>query len=657
MSGSSRNWTSAILGGGIASRSASSASRGRGGRGFGRGGGGTGGDARRREARSRSRRGDRRRAREARERAARAPVGRDRAFSRGRPGADRAAAVLAARRGEGTTALAGLARATSTVVAKTARLKTWDRLATEAGFIGRLTAAALEGVGGALIAGGYSSASLYACDALQRHRRDGGIVTGQMEEIIKDIKRAANKLPRGRRARGSLGPLPRLATGAWPIVVGGPAHARACGLTATWWLLRDVSLIDLDRTDVQLLEGAVALTFTCDKAAVPTATRIHSCVCGGDAPGAELDPACPACILADHVRSLDTMHHELKGVSYPLDAPLFPASEDANGSFPNLKRPTTTAMYAWVDGVAAAHGFDPFNADGTRRFGRHVWRRTGAAWMRRLIPREDLAALGNWSSAAIDAYLQEADPWDTADIAGLALGSRRPAAAVVDGAVVAGASDFEEGEFDAEVLSEDEIENLVSEEADEDEDWVSDEAKEPYLPDDSEVDPGIVEESKIFFSGEVPAKFECMPASSCGPPGGWAPRPAASGLGSRTCRFCISVQLGMEMFPASRCALCEGGPFHAACLYRGACVDCGPVHPGLRAAGSGALDAPWASGDLVRAATGGLVHKVLTASAKLPASRWKTICGWAFAEGGMRPGSSEAAVSCSKCSGRKRAAE
>jgi hypothetical protein len=133
---------------------------------------------------------------------------------------------------------------------------------------------------------------------------------------------------------------------------------------------------------------------------------------------------------------------------------------------------------------------------------------------------------------------------------------------------------------------------------------------------------------------------------------------SASGSGSRTCRLCITIQLGTEMFPASRCALCEGGPFHAACLYRGACVECGPVHPGMRAANTiDDLDAPWAAGDLVRAATGGLVHKVLTASAGLPASRWKTICGWAFAEGGLRPGPSEAAVGCTKCSGRKRAAE
>jgi hypothetical protein len=577
--------------------------------------------------------------------------------------------VLAARQGEGNRALAGLARATTTVVAKTARLKTWDRLATEAGFVGRLTAAALEGVGGALIAGGYSSASLYACDALQRHRRDGGIVTGQMEEITKDIKRAANKLPRGRRARGSLGPLPRLAAGDWPTLVGGPAHARACGLTATWWLLRDISLIDLDRTDVQLLDGAVALTFTCDKAAVPTATRIHSCVCGGEA-AAVLATTCPACLLTNHVLSLDTEHRELKGESYPLDAPLFPASEDANGSFPNLKRPTMAAMYAWVDGVATAHGFNPLNADRTRRFGRHVWRRTGAAWMRRLIPREDLAALGNWSSAAIDAYLQEADPWDTAGIAGMALGARRPAAAELGDAAAAGASDIEEGELAAQVRSEDEYEDLVSEEADEYEDLVSEEAKEPYLPGDLELDTGVIEESEIFMMGEAPVKSEGVAASSCGPPGGRsaagggarvkderAPRASASGSGSRTCRFCITVQLGMEMFPASRCALCGGGPFHAACLYRGACVDCGPVHPGLRAAGNDALDAPWATGDLVRAATGGLVHKVLTASAGLPASRWKTICGWAFAEGGMRPGSSEAAVSCTRCSGRKRAAE
>ena len=97
--------------------------------------------------------------------------------------------MQAARQGEGNRALAGLARAPTTPTAKTARLRTWDRLAAEAGFVGRLTPAALEAVGGALIAGGYSLANLYAGDALQRHRRDGGIVAGQLEEITKDIKR------------------------------------------------------------------------------------------------------------------------------------------------------------------------------------------------------------------------------------------------------------------------------------------------------------------------------------------------------------------------------------------------------------------------------------------------------------------------------------
>ena len=109
--------------------------------------------------------------------------------------------------------------------------------------------------------------------------------------------------------------------------------------------------------------------------------------------------------MLNHIQVLDAEHRETMGGPYPLDAPLFPASEDLNGSYPHFRRPTVAAMYAWVGGVAEAHGFNPHNADGTRRFGRHVWRRTGAAWLRRLIPREDLAALGNWSSAAIDAYL------------------------------------------------------------------------------------------------------------------------------------------------------------------------------------------------------------------------------------------------------------
>ena len=574
--------------------------------------------------RSRTPRRNRRRRREPQ-----AAAGRRRAFGQGQPGANPEAALTTARLGEGGRALAGLARAPTTTTAKEARLRTWDRLSAEAGFAvgSRLTPAALEAVGGALIAGGYSSAHLYAGDALQRHRRDGGIVSGQLEEFIKDIKRAAKKLPRGRRARGSLGPLPRLAAGTWPTMVGGPAHSRTCGLTATWWLLRDISLIDLNRNDVQLLRGAVALTFTCDKAATPTATRIHSCVCGG-ARGTDLAAVCPACLLKDHVAALEAEHLAKRGGSYPGEAPLFPALEEDGMSYLVWRRPTTAAMYAWVDGIAAAQGFSPHNADGTRRFGRHVWRRTGAAWLRRLIPREDLAALGNWTSAAIDAYLQEADPWDTAGIAGRALGARGPAS-VAAGLVEVSGSDTGGRDSGTETSGNDELEGEGS---------------------GSSVADSDVGEGPGLGHGAAGGEGEPRSRSE----GPWA---AATGLWARTCRFCTATRLGAEMYPASICAMCEGGPYHAVCLYRGACAECGPAHPGMRAAGSGRADAPWAVGDLVRAAAGGPIHRIKTASAEYPASRWRTLCGWTFAEAGVRPSSAETLVTCRVCAGRKRAAE
>ena len=104
-------------------------------------------------------------------------------------------------------------------------------MAEAAGFdAGVVDAKFVAAVGGALLKGGYVSAHLRAADAAQRRRRSGGFVPPDVDEVLADIRRAAKGMPRGRRARGSLGPVDVLAQGAWPHLPGGPHHPRACGL-------------------------------------------------------------------------------------------------------------------------------------------------------------------------------------------------------------------------------------------------------------------------------------------------------------------------------------------------------------------------------------------------------------------------------------------
>ena len=101
--------------------------------------------------------------------------------------------------------------------------------------------------------------------------------------------------------------------------------------------------------------------------------------------------------------------------------------------------------------MAAANGFSTTSNDGTRRFGRHVWRRTGARWLQRLVPRQFIAALGNWTSAALDSYLEDADEFDTVGVPAMvgqqvaAAGSRASQDAGFAGLVVSGPSSSSSG--------------------------------------------------------------------------------------------------------------------------------------------------------------------------------------------------------------------
>lgn len=138
--------------------------------------------------------------------------------------------------------------------------------------------------------------------------------------------------------------------------------------------MRDMSLVDLDRAAV-LISGAnrstVVVESTCEKAVEATVSRALTCWCNV-AP--ELHAACPACLVAAHILTLDAAEVGQE-VSYPPDAPHFP-QEDG-------QRPSFAAMAMLADAAAKHHGLQMLAACGARLFGRHSWRRSGAAWLQR----------------------------------------------------------------------------------------------------------------------------------------------------------------------------------------------------------------------------------------------------------------------------------
>ena len=571
--------------------------------------------------------------------------------------ASREKARAAALAGHGVRALSSLARAACTEAAKKSRLATWDSLAAACEVDGfNLDADGLQFVAGSLLEGNYASTAMYVADALQRFRKNGGQVSEQMQEVVNDVNRAAKRLPKGRRARGSLGPIERLATGAWPQVAGGPRHAKACGFTGIWWMLRDASLIDLDRGDVQVFaEGEVLVTSTSDKATEPTITRALGCLCKSsaqappDSAAAALGQACPACIVTSHVALLDLEWGALNGgAAYPRDAPLFPREDG--------RRPTPAAMYAFVDAVGDANGIRTRNVDGSRCLGRHIWRRTSAKGFCKLISRPLLAGLGNWTSSALESYLEVVDEWDTVEVPNLvaaALGGvwSTPAKTAGDALLSAADSSMAGSLFPVMADADEAAVGIRRGRPRADQCAAAAAAAQQAASDGGEV---ADEETD---SGEATLVAVAPPTT----------RATAATKGT-VCRGCLQVQRGSEFAPASMCSLCHARPFHARCLWKNKCGNCGGGAEarerdrhgsGGRAStstSSGSATASkraWAPADLVVRAGGGVIHMVKVADKGIPASSWRTLCGWKFAETGEAPASSGAAVTCPGCKGSR----
>lgn len=182
-----------------------------------------------------------------------------------------AAAEAALRSGGSAVSLGRLARAASPRASKAARLRLVDKLAVAAG-AGPLK---MDGhlarhTGDALVDSGYPSAHLYLADAVHRMLKRARDVGAGVRSALADVKRAAKRVD-GRVARGMLPRLEALSeteAQALPLVPGGPRHPRAACLVVYWCLLRNVSLVDLDRAAV-LTSGAngatVMVTSTCEK--------------------------------------------------------------------------------------------------------------------------------------------------------------------------------------------------------------------------------------------------------------------------------------------------------------------------------------------------------------------------------------------------------
>lgn len=147
-----------------------------------------------------------------------------------------------------------------------------------------------------LLAASYAGATLYVADTPQRVRQRGRSPPAVFAKIVTDVRRAAKRLLRGRRARGPLGPVPEQGLADHRGRAASSAGLRRQGDAP----LEDMSLADLDRGDAHALDVTIHLTHTSDTAATPTIARFITCVFSDEPSWRRI---CPYSMLANWTSS------------------------------------------------------------------------------------------------------------------------------------------------------------------------------------------------------------------------------------------------------------------------------------------------------------------------------------------------------------------
>ena len=292
--------------------------------------------------------------------------------------------------------------ARGTTQAYRSRLKTWDRArrfleargllkAEGSARMGQLDAFSLKRVVAFLTVRGYRSAELYAAAAMGRHKERWPV----SPELACAVPKAKRIALRGRGPRKGRAPLP------FPPPWKGGTHARLVTV-GVWYLLRDGELTALRVRDVVMTQCNGRTTPALWVAKSKTDTQeigelvARACICAAGQTEAWCGPGCLEQQFKARVAAMSRAGR-LDG-----NAPLFVTEEGAHVS--------KAQALEIVEGYARDCGERLVDDDGSKRFGNHSLRVTGAVLAHRSgLDEPTIMTLGRWGSVqAMRAYLRGA---------------------------------------------------------------------------------------------------------------------------------------------------------------------------------------------------------------------------------------------------------
>ena len=255
---------------------------------------------------------------------------------------------------------------------------------------------------GAMLQAGYKSLESYMSAARTRNSELGFAVPVELRAWMRGAERAVIR-NRGRSDRAVLFDVEEIArthaADEESTVSAGPVLAVAALVTACWWMLRAIELINLRiesvlfHSDTKKVELRLGKTKT-DIQGI-SCRRIFDCVCA-----TALAPRlCPYHVL----HTVSCLRES--SVAQPSD-PLFAAKR---GGFPTHDGTVT----AWRRIVGPDATVDDWGDHTCRELTGHSPRRVGAQWLTRLgLSLWQVMYIGRWGSQSVERYISEAAAWE-----------------------------------------------------------------------------------------------------------------------------------------------------------------------------------------------------------------------------------------------------
>ena len=250
--------------------------------------------------------------------------------------------------------------------------------------------------------GGYRSAANYASRAKDEHIASGFPWNDLLERSKRRATASATRgMGPGRQSAAlDLTKVAGLKLSVWePLATGGPVNPRALIVAGSFFLTREIEAGNALLADCSfnIADRSVSWNLPASKTDVKALGKVRSwgCICTA----AVSNPLCPFCVLSAH-RSLLVSHFGSDGTCGPT-MPLFPGIGGQHVS--------TASVVATIEAVAESTGERLVTECGSRRFGGHTLRVTGARLLASTgVDLLTLQILARWESDIILRYVAEA---------------------------------------------------------------------------------------------------------------------------------------------------------------------------------------------------------------------------------------------------------